>query len=285
MRSLALVFSLPIALLSACLADAPVAEDKANHSLDSSGGDICAERGYYGTDDGCDCGCGDVDSDCFGDDATGDCDYCWGRDCSPPNNPCWATLCGPGTVCELQPSVCIALAGYTCPPRPVCVPLPDPCASVMCETGSHCELQPVLCVRAPCPPLPRCVPDSGGIACELEIAIDCGSMTIDGCFMGQTTTHQCVLCPAPGATIAGNTVVYASQDPEVCYGDGPIFEHCAQGGRSFRNKCGCGCINPPAEMPPSDCRATGCMGTDTCQPCRTVDRGPVYLCVIEGLAC
>lgn len=33
--------------------------------------------------------------------------------------------------------------------------------SANCELGEHCELVDVTCVRAPCPPLPMCVPDSG----------------------------------------------------------------------------------------------------------------------------
>jgi|GEM_PF-1385367 len=30
-----------------------------------------------------------------------------------------------------------------------------------CKVGEHCELVEVTCVRAPCPPLPMCVPDGG----------------------------------------------------------------------------------------------------------------------------
>ncbi|HET8933156.1 MAG TPA: hypothetical protein VFN67_06955 [Polyangiales bacterium] len=33
--------------------------------------------------------------------------------------------------------------------------------SADCEAGEHCELVQVTCVRAPCPPLPMCVPDGG----------------------------------------------------------------------------------------------------------------------------
>jgi hypothetical protein len=33
--------------------------------------------------------------------------------------------------------------------------------SADCEAGEHCELVQVTCVRAPCPPLPMCVEDSG----------------------------------------------------------------------------------------------------------------------------
>ena len=34
--------------------------------------------------------------------------------------------------------------------------------SADCEAGEHCELVQVTCVRAPCPPLPMCVPDEDG---------------------------------------------------------------------------------------------------------------------------
>lgn len=33
------------------------------------------------------------------------------------------------------------------------------CANVRCAEGTHCEMVQVQCVRAPCPPMPQCVPD------------------------------------------------------------------------------------------------------------------------------
>lgn len=36
------------------------------------------------------------------------------------------------------------------PPKPPVCPL-------LCPPGTRCDLEPVACVRAPCPPIPRCV--------------------------------------------------------------------------------------------------------------------------------
>lgn len=59
---------------------------------------------------------------------------------------CATVLCPTGTYCD-------DISG-----SPQCLPLPS-CATVKCSAGNHCELQQVVCVRAPCPPLPQCVPD------------------------------------------------------------------------------------------------------------------------------
>jgi hypothetical protein len=34
----------------------------------------------------------------------------------------------------------------------------DFCADVQCAEGEQCIVEPVMCIRAPCPPMPRCVP-------------------------------------------------------------------------------------------------------------------------------
>lgn len=34
----------------------------------------------------------------------------------------------------------------------------DRCADVQCAEGEQCIIEPVMCIRAPCPPMPRCVP-------------------------------------------------------------------------------------------------------------------------------
>ncbi len=34
----------------------------------------------------------------------------------------------------------------------------DFCAETECAEGEQCIVEPVMCIRAPCPPMPRCVP-------------------------------------------------------------------------------------------------------------------------------
>jgi len=36
--------------------------------------------------------------------------------------------------------------------------IPRPGCDIPCPEGTRCELDQVVCVRAPCPPIPRCVP-------------------------------------------------------------------------------------------------------------------------------
>lgn len=46
---------------------------------------------------------------------------------------------------------------HTSRPPPAAGAAGDPCAELECPDG-HCDLQTVQCVRAPCPPVPRCLP-------------------------------------------------------------------------------------------------------------------------------
>ena len=79
------------------------------------------------------------------------------RDCSPPPPPQECDLeCGTDTHCELVHVVCFRAP---CDPIPECVP--DSCEVLSCEPGTHCELEPqVGCSdKASCPPIPECVAD------------------------------------------------------------------------------------------------------------------------------
>ncbi len=73
-----------------------------------------------------------------------------------PTNPCAAVLCPVGTECVVRESL---------PPQVSCVPIVDACAAVRCAKGTHCEVEQVQCVRAPCPPVARCVPDAPPVRC------------------------------------------------------------------------------------------------------------------------
>lgn len=79
-----------------------------------------------------------------------------------------------------------------------------------CEAGEHCELVQVACVRAPCPPLPMCVPDrSGGevdcdprhIMCK-RVAPECpeGQVPrVDGACFGDCVAVDACACTEPEA--------------------------------------------------------------------------------------
>lgn len=82
-----------------------------------------------------------------------------------PDGPtCDDITCDPGETCVLEGVVCFRAP---CPPVPICVPEEPPsCDDVSCPGGEHCELQEVWCIRAPCPPIPVCVPDPDFPTCD-----------------------------------------------------------------------------------------------------------------------
>jgi hypothetical protein len=74
----------------------------------SCSGWLCPS-GFYGTDDGCDCGCGILDPDCPSDDPV-ECDFC--SACGDPN-----VTCSDSTLVEVDDNTqCAAAATWTCDP-------------------------------------------------------------------------------------------------------------------------------------------------------------------------
>jgi len=57
--------------------------------------------------------------------------------------------------CELREVTCVRAP---CDPVPTCVPATDPCAAALCPAGTMCRSKPVVCVAAPCNPVAECVP-------------------------------------------------------------------------------------------------------------------------------
>jgi hypothetical protein len=85
--------------------------------------------------------------------------------------------------------------------------------SADCEAGEHCELVQVTCVRAPCPPLPMCVPDGSDkeptprdcdprkITCK-RTAPECPELqvpSVDGNCYGECVDVNACQCTGPEA--------------------------------------------------------------------------------------
>jgi len=164
-------------------------------------------------------------------------DYCRPIPACVDNETCAAASCPVDTTCDDSTGriECIPQGGESCAAAlcPIdtycddisgkveCIPLPS-CNTVKCSAGHHCELQDVVCVRAPCPPLPACVPDDpcanldcangcelidckpgatcvedaqGNGSCVPSTGPDCGSNT---CAAGQVCCNaSCGICTPP----------------------------------------------------------------------------------------
>jgi hypothetical protein len=122
-------------------------------------------------------------------------------DAGPPKQTCANTKCPPRSYCD-------DISGSA-----ECIALPS-CDTVKCTATTTCELVQVQCVRAPCPPLPMCVPKApevcnlackpgmhcaftnNGPKCEAdEPDVSCGKNT---CGAGQVCCNaSCGICGSP----------------------------------------------------------------------------------------
>lgn len=144
--------------------------------------------------------------------------------CEPRGSACPAVAC-PAVDAGAPKQTC---ANTKCPPRTYCddisgsaecIELPS-CDTVKCTPGTMCQLVQVQCVRAPCPPLPMCVPKepqvctlackvgthcaftANGQKCEPDDPnMSCGKKM---CGPGQVCCNaSCGICSSPdGACIA-----------------------------------------------------------------------------------
>jgi hypothetical protein len=139
-------------------------------------------------------------------------DACITQICEPPMGgamappPCGSTTCAAGQVC------CDPACGLCAPDSASCKdiactdpgPHPGDLCDLRCGAGERCEYVAVTCIRAPCPPVPECVPfvpcgGTDGVLCPGSGT--CVDDTSDNCDP-QTSRIECA-----GKCVCSGTVL------------------------------------------------------------------------------
>ncbi|MBI5510205.1 MAG: hypothetical protein HY903_15720 [Deltaproteobacteria bacterium] len=241
---------------------------------DNDGGDAASNpvwrcsASYYGTDDGCDCGCGRIDPDCTdgcaaaGCGAAG-CQYCYDANgaaiasCPPPPRPsgwtCGSGLWGDGACdcgCGVEDYECY-LGSCTTPG----------CVSNVCDV---CHDGPSVIACTP-----------GGWLCSQaefqDFSCDCGCGIVDPSCIGGCTTpgcrdDGCDLCHTTGGAIA------------VC---APVAYTCGEDAwQDYSCDCGCGVDDKGCYG--GSCTTPGCLAS-SCDVCH--DGASTNSCVPPAYTC
>ncbi len=234
-------------------------------TTDGGAGWTC-DADWYGTDDGCDCGCGIVDPDC--DDADiATCEYC---DCDQSGSP---VMCG-----ATDSTQCVPLTGWTCDAdwyadgdycdcgcgvRDVdCTPFGSvndntTCSDCGCADGSYCNPTNTN----------ACLPAPSGWTCPSQLysdgnECDCGCGVQDPDCTSTTDISECQACGCATTPTDGgfNSSTCNSTNTTACTASTFVPWTCdaASFGDGFECNCGCGGQD-------LDCSST--TGVGTCDVC------------------
>ncbi len=182
----------------------------------------------------------------------------------PVRDPCATVKCASGTHCVAEEVQCVKAP---CPPVARCVPNApppeDPCALVRCAAGTHCEVKQVQCVKAPCPPVAQCVPDVAPVACGGLAALRCPGA--GAC--QDDPTDSCV--PGRGADCGGVCACTA-------------LGKCVEGSVWDSSPAVCGCV--PGKTPPPPPKGEAC-GKNTCKAGEFCCNASCGICAPKGGVC
>jgi hypothetical protein len=181
-----------------------------------------------------------------------------GADCGGICNCVETALCEKGAKFDSSPKVC------ACVPEP---PVDNPCAAILCAANTHCEVKPVQCIKAPCPSVATCVPNTPVVRCGGFAGIACPGL-------GKCADDPADSCdPANGGADCGG----------ICSCGEPVV--CAKGAKFDSSPKVCACVSPPTCGPVCQifCEygnvldANGCP-TCKCNPPPTVSTCPAEKC-------
>jgi hypothetical protein len=232
-----------------------------NTSVGCAGADVwTCELSHYGTNDGCDCGCGIADPDCgSGANCTGAgcqadaCAYCHAGSVNNAANydprsdsdyiPCDGWTCGSKADAAWKNAECDCGCGR---PDPYCrLGHRKSCVEADCQTATceFCNAQNgsrAACGGPTWSTSGTCKAQNYG----LDGLCDCGCGALDpdcaqdeGCADPLCAAKGCEVCHGPGALLA---TCYTWKCPAAAYGDGTTCD------------CGCGAPDP-------DCSGYGCI--------------------------
>ncbi|MBN2724737.1 MAG: hypothetical protein JXR95_11760 [Deltaproteobacteria bacterium] len=204
---------------------------------------------YYGTDDGCDCGCGIVDPDCLNSTSVVcEYEYCDSGFIVDPdeNNLCIVDPCGNGIIDAGEDCDGTELGGYDC------LSIPGGFESGELTCNSECKFDTDACV----------------------VSADCGNGVIDGleeCDGSELGGNDCTT--VTGGFIGGNLSCSSSctYDTSSCNYTGWTCDESYYGDGSYCD-CGCGIFDP-------DCSAqdSSVCDYDACDP-GTANETQNWLC-------
>ncbi|XP_014672850.1 PREDICTED: uncharacterized protein LOC106813254 isoform X3 [Priapulus caudatus] len=180
----------------------------------------------------------------------------------------------PPVVCSMSCEHGLALDGDGCE---ICECRSSPCQGIYCGDNRHCETVDVQCVRAPCPPLAKCIVNTSPEEASLEPScndIQCGPDEV--CVLREV---YCIRAPCdlPFPECMSRGVVPADVPTHCTHRLCRIY--CEYGRVKDEQGCDtCECLEAPAECPAVRCRNQCEFGrrkdTNGCDTCECNDNTP-----------